>query len=646
MRVVSQVKESPISSGDAELALLAAEQALHVDGDLRTGRQWSEAAHRAAERQGDDLAMARASLGMSGLWVHEHHRAADATTIRAHQRHALTLIDPLSSLAVRLRARLLAEEDYRVGEHATILRTLAQARVTDDPVTIAEALSLAHHCLMSPEHEAFRLDLAQDLIGQAARTHRRGDLLIGLLWRTVDLFLAGDPRAERSLQELCEQLAHRDHLAVGFVVSAIKVMLAIRAGRLTEAEALAAACAKQGADAGGIDAPGWYGAQLTTIRWYQGRIAELVEPLSELIHSPALGFTDYAYFPALAVAAASAGDRRLATGMLARLRRPGLSELPRTKSWLAAMHGLVEAAHLLDDTDTAAKAYRLLTPFARLPAMTGLGIACFGSTHHALGMAALTTGDSDSAADHLDQAVQANLGLGHWPAAALSRWRLGQAMAIRHGISDPAARRQLTVAEQEAAELGMALPSWPARRAASRCREYAMVTCRRHGRQWQIELGGRIARVDNSVGVRHLAILLANPGQEIPAADLAAGQTGIRDNSTAPSVQPVLDQLAERTYKDRLRELEAEIAELESLNDSGRAIGLRTERDWLAAELSAATGLGGRARPFATDDERARIAVGKAIRRVLTRIAEADSMIGEELRATVETGRRCCYRPR
>ena len=43
--------------------------------------------------------------------------------------------------------------------------------------------------------------------------------------------------------------------------------------------------------------------------------------------------------------------------------------------------------------------------------------------------------------------------------------------------------------------------------------------------------------------------------------------------------------------------------------------------------------------------ERARVAVGKAIRRALARITEADGVIGEHLRQTVHTGIRCSYWP-
>ncbi|MFC7104457.1 hypothetical protein ACFQQB_30830 [Nonomuraea rubra] len=146
------------------------------------------------------------------------------------------------------------------------------------------------------------------------------------------------------------------------------------------------------------------------------------------------------------------------------------------------------------------------------------------------------------------------------------------------------------------------------------------------------------------MGMGYLATLMANPGQEIPAIDLAAGAEAGR--SAANSAQPVLDEVARRTYKERLARLDGEIGELESAGDLERAAALREEREWLLAELAAATGIGGRARPFTGSEERARVAVGKAIWRAADRVAAVDPSIGEELRATVRTGTRCCYRPR
>ena len=63
------------------------------------------------------------------------------------------------------------------------------------------------------------------------------------------------------------------------------------------------------------------------------------------------------------------------------------------------------------------------------------------------------------------------------------------------------------------------------------------------------------------------------------------------------------------------------------------------------AQLANAAGLSGRTRFFSDEGERARVAVGKAIRRALARISEADADIGDHLRQRVHTGNRCSYWP-
>ncbi|WP_336213442.1 hypothetical protein [Nonomuraea sp. LPB2021202275-12-8] len=638
--VAQELGARPAPSEDVRFALVAGERALFADGDLRAARRWFETAYRQAEPSGDAEALARAALGLSGIWVHEHRTSAKWTMVRERQRRALGPLDPRSPLAFRLRARLAGEEDYRAGEHGRILVVLGQARAAGDPVALAEALSLAHHCLLGPEHAELRLPLAEELIGVAALTGRRSDLLMGLMWRAVDLFKAADPHAERSFEELQGLLAE-DHLAVGFVAGAIEVMLSTRAGRFEEAEALAGACAQRGTVAGDVDATGWYGGQLGAIRWYQGRIAELRPSLVELASSPTLSAVDNSQLAGLAVASATAGDHRAAAGLLARLRGRDLAHLPRSSSWLATMYGIVEAAYLLRDAGTAARAHALLAPFAGLPVVAGLGVTCFGSVRHSLGTAMLAVGDLDRAVEHLRGAVHDNLALGHWPAAVLSRHRLARALALRDGPRDEAAREEAAAAAREAKELGMTLPAEAG--AADRAGG-APARLLRHGKQWLLEWGGRSVLVADSVGTRHLAVLIANPGREIPATDLAAG-TRAPESATA-SPQPLLDAAARDAYKQRLTHLQAEIDELESMNDMARAAALRLEHEWLVAELASATGINGRTRAFTGSQERARIAVGKAIRRAVSRVAEADPAIGEELRVTVHTGLRCSYLPR
>lgn len=600
-----------------ESLLQAGTRALVEHGDLRTSREQFGQAYEAAQRTGDVHTLVAAALGAGGVWVHEHRTAAEAEQVRTRIRHALTLVEPDSDIALRLQLRLTAESDYQAGENARILELLDRARKAADPVVRVEALSLAHHCVLGPDHVELRKELAVEMIGESLRTERPGDLMMALLWQVVDHFLAADPHAVRRLVDLQERLKHEDHRAVRFVVSAIEVMLAIRDGRFDEAEQLAGASAQLGAEVGDVDATAWYGAQICAIRWYQGRTPELFPLLDHLVHSPTLSTVDNSFFSALAVAAAVSGERRKAEGALAMLCRRGLDALPRSSTWLVTMSGVADAAHLLGDVDVAHEVYGLLLPFARLPLMASLGVTCFGSAHHPLGLAALTTGNVDLALSHLRAAVRDNLALGHWPAVLMSR--RGYAEALERAGDVEEARRQLAACTQEAASLGVSPPE-------------VEFTVRREGRKWLVRLGNRNVLVDGGIGMAHLAVLAANPGREIDAAELVAGTSALGELASA---QDQLDPEALRQYRNRLAELRGR--ELSSAE--------RAEHDWLAGELAAATGLGGRTRAFADSGERARIAVGKAIRRAVTTLSSADPVIGEHVRDHVRTGRRCSYSP-
>jgi hypothetical protein len=632
----------PDQAGALQAALGDGACAQDADGDLRAGRQHFELAYRLAEQAGDVRAMAVAALGLAGLWVHERRTVTSAVQLEARLQHVQSLLDARSPLALRIRARLAGEADYLRGGQAAILPVLSEARAAADPVLLAEALSLAHHCLLSPDHLTLRRELAADLIKESFRTGRRSDLLMGLLWQTADAYSAGDPHAGRLLGELRGHLGQRSHLAVGFVVSAIDVMLAIRAGRLDEAESLAGICAGNGAAAGDIDGEWWSGAQLVTIRWYQGRLAELLPMLHDMAHSQVLSAVDNSAVAALAVAAALAGDRRTAASSLAGLCGSDLANLPRSSSWLVTMNGVVEAAYLLADAGVAARAYELLLPYAALPMVGGLGVTCFGATQQALVVAALGSGHADRAVGHLRAAVQHNLALAHWPAVVSSRRRLAQAYTLRGWPGDgDAARHELDAAVREAAALGLPVPGDPGSGPAA-----AFAACSRAGRDWRLALGDRSVLVENSIGMLHLAVLIANPRQEIPAADLAAGLAGLSGAAVdTEAAQPLLDHEAIAEYRHRLKRLDAEIDQLEPGSDSGRAARARAERDWLVSQLAGAAGFGGRTRSFPAQGERARVAVGKAIRRAVGRITQADPVIGEHLRQTVHTGVRCSYWP-
>ena len=149
----------------------------------------------------------------------------------------------------------------------------------------------------------------------------------------------------------------------------------------------------------------------------------------------------------------------------------------------------------------------------------------------------------------LRAAVQHNLALGHWPAVLASRSRYAHALRRRAREPDVvAARCEQATATHEAATLGIPLPDqcWDVARARA--------TFIRPGRRWLVEWAGRSALVEHSVGLLYLSVLLANSGNEVPAADLAAGVSRLTDaiGSASRSTQPVLDLQAIHAYRQRL----------------------------------------------------------------------------------------------
>ena len=602
---------------------------------------WQEVAE--ADEAADAVALATAALGLGGIWVDEHRTTLDHARVDALQRRALVRLDLDSPLAGRLRIRLAAEQAYLSGDPSPILLELEWARVQRDPLVLADALSLAHHCLLGPHHAAARAALADELIAVSPSTGRPLDGLMGLAWRTVDLFLAGDRRAARSLAELRHRLTTQRCDALEYLVNALDVMLAIRAGRLDEAERLAESCHRMGVIVGDADALGWYGAQLVAIRWLQGRGEELLPLIGELVNSTTIAEPSPVVAAQAALAGAS-GDQLAARAALACLRGGGLGAVDSSSSWSATMLGACEAAHALGDADAASEAYELLAPYADLPVMASLGVACYGSAHRPLGLAAATVGDLDRAVDHLERAANAELAVGGGPWHAMALAALADVLDQRAAVGANAGDGQRAAdlrraAIAEAHRLGMAGRAGEWERRLRPCSDG--IACRRDGRIWVVQRGERVATVPHSVGMEYLERLIEHADVEIAAVELASGHAVVCEASKR---DPLLDPRAKAAYRRRIEELRTEAHDAEQCADIERACNARLELDRYVEELARATGFGGSTRSFADSAERARVSVHKAIKRALTMIAEVDPSLGRELGARVVTGMRCVYR--
>jgi hypothetical protein len=140
----------------------------------------------------------------------------------------------------------------------------------------------------------------------------------------------------------------------------------------------------------------------------------------------------------------------------------------------------------------------------------------------------------------------------------------------------------------------------------------------------------------------HLARLLASPGVEVAATELA-GMVG--EVPVAADLGPSLDARAKREYRQRVADLQDDIDEAEAANDHERATLARHEMELLLEELRRAVGLGGRDRPSGSGAERARVNVTRNLRRAISVITEASPTLGVHLDRSVRTGRYCVYDP-
>ncbi|MGD0638944.1 MAG: AAA family ATPase, partial [Nitrososphaerales archaeon] len=137
---------------------------------------------------------------------------------------------------------------------------------------------------------------------------------------------------------------------------AVKAMLE---GNTTQAEELATSVLELGAASGEPDAFGFYGAQLASIRYQQGRMGELVSVVNDLVEqNPGLP----AFRSALATASLQAGDEDAARALLEEDIVAGFSVHEDT-AWLTTILSYSRVPIELNMAEQAERLLKLLVPF-------------------------------------------------------------------------------------------------------------------------------------------------------------------------------------------------------------------------------------------------------------------------------------------
>jgi tetratricopeptide (TPR) repeat protein len=639
--------------------LLALGDALSRAADLDSARKAFVAAADIARRRGAPRQMARAALGYGGR--HQWARAGNDTQLISLLEEAL---DMLHGSDERVRARLLTRlagalrsspekrsETARLSIEATEI-----ARGLDDPLTLSYAIEGQFWATWWPENPDHRVTLVQEMRTLAAELGDGERMASAQLMSMFSNAERGRMEAARgeldTLAKMIDGLRQPEHF---WIQPTNRAWLALLDGDFELAERII-----------GEERQGSY--QVTParddvaatnihaflLRREQGRVAEEVDNLRQAAE-------EFPWYPvqraALTCALISVGRDADARMVFTDLARDDFTAFYRDNEWLLGIALASEACALLGDVSNAAVLYGQLQPFAGRNAM-GFSEGSVGAVDRYLGLLAAAMGRMDDAVHHLEAAIQLNEQMGARPWAAHCRHDLAQILRRRDALGDRSRAAELEEAAiATARSIGMALReiSQTSQAAPSPATMLASAKFQREGEYWTIEFGSEAFRLRDSKGMAYLAALLRSPGTEAHALDLAGRGQGSGSRGLDPSASldsdalsgtgPILDAAAKAAYAERLRNIRAELAEAVQWNDAERVAGLQEEERFLAHELAAAMGLGGRDRVVGSAAERARVSVTRAIRSALDRIAAQSPRLGDHLRATIRTGTYCSYVP-
>ena len=331
---------------------------------------------------------------------------------------------------------------------------VAMARRLGDPATLAETFVSRFSALHDPAFLAERSEVATELSELA---HDLGNTELSFLadrYRVLVLLEAGNAHGVDEALASCTQLSDELHQPLlRFFATMVRATFATLAGDLDGGERLAAETLKHGLEAGHPGAFMVFGAQLGMVRWDQGRLAEVVTSIEQIVEQ-------YPMMPAwravLALVYCELDQLERAEEQLDRLSAVGFANLPMDMAWATAIGLSGEVCAALDDRARARALYDLLLPFEHQVMVSGPAAVCTGSLARPLGLLARTLGDLDTAARHFEDALKVNTRIGARTFLTRTQHDYAQMLLTRQHPGDSArARALLNDAAATATEIGM-----------------------------------------------------------------------------------------------------------------------------------------------------------------------------------------------
>jgi hypothetical protein len=565
--------------------------------------------------------LARAALGLGsgpagfevGLMDRQQLELLEEATNALPEDHLV--LRSLTAARLSVAGTMVESEERR---RALAEGAVGLARQAEDDAALAYALASLCDVLAGPDHHRARLANATEIVDVSIRLRDVALELLGRRLRLVALLETGErPAVEaemRAFRTSAEALRHPLYL---WYIPLWRATLALAEGRFADCRAHNDEAEEQGRKAGSENAF----LLTSTQRWCLLAEVEERAELEELFGSVDLEQLGGLWvLVAKALIVAQLGHTEDARKRLDAVA-PQLGALPRDSEWLACLAQVAETIGLVGSHPVAGWVYESLRPHAEQFVVEGIGAAIRGPVHRHLGLLASALGEHELARGHLAAGVDAARSFG--APQLVERIQREQAAIASAPVQEPA----------------------PA--------DGSDNVFHLDGELWTLRFAGHEVRLRDSKGLRDLAVLLARPGRQVAALDLmtAAGSppgASSHDDSRlgiSGDAGEALDSTARDAYRRRLTELEAEADDADARGDVGRASLIAAERDALLEQLTAAYGLGGRARKTGSPPERARTAVTARIRDTLRRVEGAHPQLGRHLRVSVRTGTFCSYEP-
>jgi tetratricopeptide (TPR) repeat protein len=654
---VLEFRERGDDAERSDLLLSLGEALARAGEDVSAKATFLEAAG-IARRERLPEQLARAALGYSGryLWV---RAGGDPRVISLLEDALAALPDGDSATRVRLMGRLACarrsdpdrESGAKLSEEA-----VEMARRLGERATLAYALDAYWGAHWWYDNAAARLELAAELIWVARESGDGERVARALVAQVAALFELGRiGAAETALEDLGRVADEIRQPSQQWWVPATRAMLALLRGQFAAAEQLMDEALRLGESTQRAEAEGVFCAQRFWLRNEQGR----TEGLETELRRTAEEFWWNPMFRCFLAELYADLDRRTdARRLFGELVADDLAALlPRDNEWLVGATTIADVCVYLRDRQAAQKLYEELLPVADLNVVGFMELAR-GSVARSLGALAALLGRHEEAQRHFDAALEANERMGARPWLARTQHEYALMLQARDAPGDRAhAAELLGTALETARALGMTTLAARTEAAGGQPPNPPTVTralFRQEGEYWSISYAADTFRLRDSKGLRHLARLLQAPGEELHVLQLVAQGAG---HGTAVQLEDglevggfgtageLLDARAKAEYRHRLDELRDQIEEAQAWNDPERAARAQEELDFIAHELSAAIGLGGRDRPVGSAAERARVNVTRAIKSALARIETQCPALGAHLQRTVRTGTFCSYAP-